>query len=294
MMRVTQSMLSSNSLRHLSSSYEKLGNYQDQLATGQKITRPSQDPVVAMKGMYYRSNLTENEQYQRNLSEAYLWMDNSEAGLEHASQALERVQYLIIQGKNDTYSDEDRVAIAQEIEQIKQDMVEVANTKVAGRYIYNGTDVDHAPVAKGNPPVVNMNTEDYAVEVSAGLKLKVNVNGDKVFNQALFNTLEGIKQGFSDDTYSAEGMDNLLKDLEGQISTLQAERSEAGARYNRLEMIENRLGKTEVMAKSIISDNEDADIEQVITNLKNQESVHRAALSVGARIIQPTLMDFLR
>lgn len=294
MMRVTQSMLSSNSLRHLSSSYEKLGNYQDQLATGQKITRPSQDPVVAMKGMYYRSNLTENEQYQRNLSEAYLWMDNSEAGLEHASQALERVQYLIIQGKNDTYSDEDRVAIAQEIEQIKQDMVEVANTKVAGRYIYNGTDVDHAPVAKGNPPVVNMNTEDYAVEVSAGLKLKVNVNGDKVFNQALFNTLEGIKQGFSDDTYSAEDMDNLLKDLEGQISTLQAERSEAGARYNRLEMIENRLGKTEVMAKSIISDNEDADIEQVITNLKNQESVHRAALSVGARIIQPTLMDFLR
>lgn len=292
-MRVTQSMLASNSLRHLSKSYERMGDYQDQLATGKKISRPSQDPVVAMKGMYYRSNLTENEQYQRNLSEAYLWMDNSEAGLEHATSALQRVRELVVQGKNDTYDEQDRLAISQEIEQIKQDLVEVANTKVAGRYIFNGTSVDQPPVEKGDPPTVSINTEDYMVEVSAGLKIKTNIDSEQVFSQDLFTGLENIKTGFGEN-YNADEIDNLLKNLDERINTLQAERSEMGARYNRLEMIDNRLGKTEVMANKIISDNEDADMERVITDLKNQESVHRAALSVGARIIQPTLMDFLR
>jgi flagellar hook-associated protein 3 FlgL len=292
-MRVTQSMLASNSLRHLSNSYERLGDYQDQLATGKKITRPSQDPVVAMKGMYYRSNLSENEQYQRNLSEAYLWMDNSEAGLSHATDALQRVRELIIQGKNDTYGDADRLAIAQEIEQLKQDLVEVANTKVAGRYIFNGTNVDQPPVAHGEPPTVNLNTDSYLVEVAPGLNLKANIDGKNVFSQELFSSLEKIKELFTDQ-YDGDEMDDLLTGLDDKMAILKAEHSELGARYNRLEMIDNRLSKTEVMANKIISDNEDADIERVITDLKSQESVHRAALSVGARIIQPTLMDFLR
>jgi flagellar hook-associated protein 3 FlgL len=280
-------------LRNLSKSYEKLGDYQDQLNTGKKISRPSQDPVVAMKGMYYRSNLSEVEQYQRNLSEAYLWMDNSEAGLDQANSALKRVRELIIQGKNGTNGEDDRFAIAKEIEQLKQDLVETANTKVAGRYIFNGTSVDTPPVTHGSPPEVNLNSEDYMVEVSDGVNMKVNINPEFVFNQELFTTLDNIAQTF-EENYDAEQMDQYLKDIDDQLDVFQGERSEMGARYNRLEMIDNRLGKMEVMSNKIISDNEDADMEKVITDLTIQESVHRAALSVGARIIQPTLMDFLR
>jgi flagellar hook-associated protein 3 FlgL len=292
-MRITQGMLASNSLRYLSKGYERLGDYQEQLNTGKKISRPSQDPVVAMKGMYYRTNLREVEQYQRNLSEAYLWMDNSEAGLDQANKALQRVRELVVQGKNGTNGEDDRFAIAKEIDQLKQALVEVANTKVAGRYIFNGTSVDNPPVEHGDPPTVTMNTEDYMIEVSAGVDIKANINPENVFNQDLFTTLDNIVKTF-DEEYSSEDMDQFLTDIDDHLDTLQAERSEMGARYNRLEMIDNRLGKSEVMANKIISDNEDADMEKVITDLTIQESVHRAALSVGARIIQPTLMDFLR
>jgi flagellar hook-associated protein 3 FlgL len=288
-MRVTQGMLASNSLRQLSNSYEKLGNYQDQLNTGKKISRPSQDPVVAMKGMYYRSNLREVEQYQRNLSEAYLWMDNSEAGMEQANSALQRVRELIIQGKNGTNGESDRDAIAKEIEQLKQDLGEVANTQVAGRYIFNGTKVDTPPY----PDLDKMSTDDYTIEVSPGVNMKTNINPENVFSGELFGKLDEIIQTF-DGNYSSEDMDGHLKEIDRYLENLQAERSEVGARYNRLEMIDTRLGKNEVMANKIISDNEDADMEKVITDLTIQESVHRAALSVGARIIQPTLMDFLR
>jgi flagellar hook-associated protein 3 FlgL len=296
-MRITQSMLSSNSLKNLSESYRKMGQYQDQLSTGKKITKPSDDPVVSMKGMFYRSNLTEVEQYKRNLSELYLWMENSEAGIEQANNGLQRVRELVIQGKNGSLSPSDRNAIAREVEQIKSDLVQVANTQVSGRYIFHGTDTDHPPVPTENPPTVASNLTDpaintYKVEISRGVPLRANVNPAKLFNQQMFDVVQGVQEALkNNDTAS---LDNLLGQLDEVSDNILAERSELGARYNRLEMIDDRISQQEVMANRVLSDNEDADIERVITDLKTQESVHRAALGVGARILQPSLLDFLR
>lgn len=296
-MRITQSMLSSNSLKNLSESYRRMGKYEDQLATGKKINKPSDDPVVAMKGMYYRSNLTEVEQYKRNLSELYLWMDNSEAGIDQANSALQRIRELTIQGQNDTNSQDDRKAIAREIDQLKQSLVATANTQVSGRYIFHGTDVMKPTVPQENPIKVAANLDEaeinnYQVEVSRGVFMKANVNPANVFNQEMFDTVQKIQDQL--ESADPKQLDILLDDLDNVMNTLSAERSDLGARYNRLETVENRLGQQEVLAARVLSDNEDADIERVIMDLKSQESVHRAALSVGARIIQPTLMDFLR
>ena len=284
-------MLANNTLRNVSKSYDKLGTYQQQLATGKKIHRPSEDPVVAMKGMHYRTSLTEIEQFQRNLSEAYTWMENSESALGHTTSVLQRARELVVQAKNGTLGPEDRQAIAREIEQLKKDLVQVANTKVAGKYIFNGTKIEQAPVTDGTPPTVNNNNDDFMVEVAKGVKLKINVTPNNVFNQGLFNTLQQIESELATPTGN---LDNLLSQLDGHINDVLAERAELGARVNRLELVEQRLSEQQLIAKRMISDNEDADIEKIITELKSQESVHRAALSVGARIIQPTLVDFLR
>lgn len=290
-MRVTQMMLANNTLRNVSKSYDKLGTYQQQLATGKKIHRPSEDPVVAVKGMHYRTSLTEIEQFQRNLSEAYTWMENSESALNHTTNVLQRARELVVQAKNGTPGQEDRQAIAREIEQLKKDLVQVANTKVAGKYIFNGTKIEQAPVTDGTPPTVRNNNDDFMVEVAKGVKLKINVTPNNVFNQGLFNTLQQIENELANPT---SNLDNLLSQLDGHLNDVLAERAELGARVNRLELVEQRLAEQQLIAKRMISDNEDADIEKIITELKSQESVHRAALSVGARIIQPTLVDFLR
>ena len=87
---------------------------------------------------------------------------------------------------------------------------------------------------------------------------------------------------------------SFLGKLDTHMDNIVNARAELGARQNRIELMEDRIDFQEVTAKRMLSDNEDADIEQVITDLTSQESVHRAALSVGARIIQPSLMDFLR
>jgi flagellar hook-associated protein 3 FlgL len=300
-MRITQSMLASNSLRHLSNSYLKMGKYQDQLATGKKITKPSDDPVVAMKGMFYRSDLTSVEQYKRNLSELHLWMDNSEAGLDQANNALQRIRELVVQGENGTLSPSDRQAVAIEVAQLKQDLVNNANTQIAGKYLFHGTDVLSPPITQEEPTRVAQNITDpsllktidlYKVEVSKGVYLKANVNPGNVFNQKLFDTVDGIQKAL--ETNNTTSLSRLLGDLDDSMDSISSERSDLGARSNRLDMVENRIDQQEVLANQILSDNEDADIEKVIMDMTTQESVHRAALSVGSRIIQPTLMDFLR
>ena len=90
------------------------------------------------------------------------------------------------------------------------------------------------------------------------------------------------------------GLDDLLERLDKVLNSMNSERAELGARSNRLEMVEARIDAQEVMATKVLSDNEDVDMEKAITNLSVQESVHNAALAVGARLIQTSLIDFLR
>lgn len=292
-MRVTQSMLSNNMLRNLSSSYLKLGTYQEQLSSQKKITRPSDDPVVAFKGIGYRASLNEVEQYQRNLGEVNTWLENTEDALDKTNSAVQRVSELIVQANNQTLTDEDRTQIEKEIEELKKQVVSIANTKVAGKYIFNGSDIYSEPVQydeSATPQITqNFKNDSIKIEVSSGVKLTVNTDGSNIFSQ-LLTDLEGLQE----DLKSAEpDLGNRITQLQDHIDNINSARSSIGATMNRVELIDSRLASTEIIATKMVSDNEDVDIEEVILNLKTQESVHQAALSAGARIMQPTLMDFL-
>jgi flagellar hook-associated protein 3 FlgL len=300
-MRVTQGMLAENMLRNLSASYARLGKYQDQLATGKKINRPSDDPVVAMKGMAYRTNLTEVEQFKRNFSEAHNWIESSDAALDEATQVLQRIRELVVQASNDTYDASQRASIAQEVQQLTDHLVSIANTKVGDKYIFNGTNTLQQPVDLNRTPPVSTNKNEVKFELSQGIYIPVNVDPTKVFSydsstpgKGLFSDLQSLNKDLNDATKSGKDFSQYLSYIDNHINNFLNARAELGARMNRIELMENRVDQQEVIANRMLSDNEDADIERVITDLKTQESVHRAALGVGARIIQPTLLDFLR
>ncbi|WP_079478169.1 flagellar hook-associated protein FlgL [Halobacillus salinus] len=297
-MRVTQGMLSNNMLRNLSNSYENMGRYQDQLATGKKISRPSQDPVVAMKGINYRSQLTKTQQFQRNINEVNNWMDNSDASLDKATQALQRIRELTVQASNDTYDVKQRENIAKEIRQLKEHIGTIANTKVNDKYIFNGANTTEQPVDL-ETYAVNQSDTPVKIEVSEGVQLKTNVTPSNVFGEELFTSIENFADSLEDSSVLGNSVreadfSDFVKTFDGHIDNIINERADLGSRMNRVELVSDRLSGQEVSMTKMMSENEDADIEKVITDLKAQESIHRAALGVGSRIIQPTLMDFLR
>ncbi|WP_430510013.1 flagellar hook-associated protein FlgL [Gottfriedia solisilvae] len=303
-MRVTQTMISNNMLRNLGSSYSKLDKYNEQLASGKKISRPSDDPVIAMKGIYYRSDVTQVEQYKRNLSEGYMWIESSDDALDKVTQSLQRMRELTVKGVTETNSVESRQAIASEIKQLITHLGSLGNTQVGDKYIFNGLNTTQQPVN------MNVNTaadgqisltgtfpngttyNAFNVQVSRGVNVSVNTDPNNIFDLNTLNKLASIHNGLqTNDTATIEAG---IPDLDAILNSVLTARTQIGATQNRIEMIDDRLGTQEIIANRIMSENEDADIEKVITNLKTQESVHNAALGVGARIIQPSLLDFLR
>ncbi|MDW2876650.1 MULTISPECIES: flagellar hook-associated protein FlgL [Bacillaceae] len=294
-MRVTQSMLSSNMLSNLGRSFDRLSTYQDQISSQKKITRPSDDPVVAMKGITYRRNLQEVQQFKRNFTEAYNWTDNSDASLDKAGQAMQRIRELVVQASSDTYDGSQRDSISQEISQLKQHLAEIANTKVGDKYIFNGTNTLNKPVdIDADPAVVSNNTNPVQIELSKGVYISVNVNPADVFSTDMFKDIQDLINGLEDPASDGNALNSFLGKVDSHLSNITNARSDLGARVNRIELMEERVDQQEIISQKVMSDNEDIDFEKVVTELLAQESAHRAALSVGSRIIQPTLMDFLR
>jgi len=290
-MRVTQGMLSNNMLRNLMNSQQRMSMYMEQLYTGKKISRPSQDPVVAVKGINFRKQLAQVEQYKRNASEIHNWMDNSDTALDKATQSLTRVRELIIQANNDHYGPDERESIKQEVVQLKSHLIEIANTNVNNKYIFNGINTANRPVEDtGAETIVNSNNAPFYIAVSNQTEIQANVLPGDVFTQELFDELDQLMESLE----NGDDLNENLEQMDIHINNIINARAELGARMNRLELVENRLNEQEVIATRIMSENEDVHMEEAITNLITQESLHRAALAAGSRIIQPTLIDFLR
>ncbi|MED3643620.1 flagellar hook-associated protein FlgL [Caldifermentibacillus hisashii] len=296
-MRVTQSMLSNNMLRNLSNNYNKMGKLQDQLTTQKRITRPSDDPVVAMLGLGYRDSLNKVQQYSRNISEATNWLDSTDDAISQGVKVLQRIRELTVQASNGTYEEGQRGAIAVEVDQLKKQLETIAQTQVGGKYIFNGKNTNKAPTAGDFSVELSDDdielSDDIELEIFDGIKLKVNTKGSELF-KSVFNTLDSLKSKLEDKTASDTDISGFLDTLDSEIDHFLKIQADVGAKQNRVDMMKDRLSSQETIATEIMSKNEDVEIEKVITELITQESVQRAALSVGARIIQPSLVDFLR
>jgi len=293
--RVTQSILNQNLLFNLQRTNKTMDQLQEQVSSGRKINKPSDNPVTAVRGMFYRSSLNEIDQYKRNADDGISWMTSTDESLDEVTSVIQRVRELTVQGLSGTNSDTDRNAIAEEINQLKEHLGEISNSQIAGKFIFAGSDVKTPPYNSTTKEFTNNNTEKIELVVGQNNSVQINVIGTDVFNNngagGIFKVLSDIVADFKSPT---AGTSDHLAQLDSQMDNLLRERSELGARMNRMELSISRLEGLEVSTTRVLSNEEDVDMAEVITNLKTQENVQRAALSVGARIIQPSLVDFLR
>jgi flagellar hook-associated protein 3 FlgL len=302
-MRVTNSMLNNNLIRNTAQSYRRLEELQETLASGKRIQKPSDDPVGISYSMRYRSELSMNEQYESNVADGISWLEFTDKVLSQATGSLNRARELAVQGANDSNSINARKAIAKEIDQIMGHMLNLSNSQLNGRYIFNGEKTDVKPFETLDD-TLNVSADLGVIEYEIGrdVSVAINLNANEIFgvptggtgdgSDNVFQALKNLKDALNNDNSS--GINQALGALDTRVNAILEQQAEVGARMNRYDMAQTRIEDQTYNYSVLLSKTEDADLAKVIIDLKQQENIHKAALSTGARMIQPSLVDFLR
>ncbi len=187
-LRITQGMLYSRALSDVQSGLYRYSQLQQQISTGRRINRPSDDPAGSLRILPIRNDLRNLDQLTNNVALARETLNTGAGSLEDASAAMQRVRELTTQASNGTLSTSDRRSIGAEMEQLLNQMVGIGNSRRGDRYLFGGTE-------NGTPPfelvtvngrtraVYHGNRESLEVEVAPGVTTALNVPGDRIFLQ---------------------------------------------------------------------------------------------------------------
>jgi len=305
--RITSSMTTRSVLSDLNRIAAQQDLTRRQMSSGKAITKPSDDPYGAARAMSLRTDLAGVKQHQRNVDEAQSWMSATSTTLSSITDLAQKARELTVQGATDTLSQSGRDAIADQIDQLIAGMKQEGNATYDGRYVLGGSRTNTPPfdsaLTKTDPSVTTNDaySGDAASqlrEIGPGVTLAVNVHGDEVLGGAsgssgnLLGVLRDIATHLrSGDTAALGGGD--IKAVSDQIDNLLAVQARVGAGMNRLDTASSRLAQIEESTTSMLSNTEDADMAEVITNYSTQQAVYQSALNAGARIVQTSLLDFL-
>ena len=162
-MRITNKMMTNNVLHNINNNKNLLSTLENQYSTGKKIQKPSDDPIIAVRALKLRTNLSEITQYtEKNIPDALSWMDTTESSLDVVNEILRQMNTYCNQGANDTLTAEDRNSIVENLEQLKQHIYQEGNSNYAGRYVFSGYKTD-------TPLVFNEPTDEYTYRITEPL-----------------------------------------------------------------------------------------------------------------------------
>lgn len=296
--RVTQGTISQATIEGLQSALGRVQRQQEKLATGKEISRPSDDPGGTVAALTYRSDIRRNDQYSRNGQNGLDWLGTADSTISGMTTMVQRAKTLTLQAANGSLSADERTAIAEEMDTLRQGLIGMANTTYMNRPIFggtasNGTGTTIAYDANGNYQGDN---GQVMRNVAPGVQVAVNVNGPQLFGSGatgLFNVLGQISQDLRSNNPAALTQTDI-GNLDSAMTQLQNTHAVVGARYDRVQSMKTLADNTSVNLKSGLSEVEDADLPKAITDLQLQQVSYQAALAATAKVIQPSLVDFLR
>jgi len=276
----------------------RMDKLQEQMSTGRKINRPSDDPVGITYALRYRSEINANDQYQKNVDTAKSWLDYQDTLMTETMNVMQRVRELTVKGANETNPQTSLDAIRQEIDQLKNQLADIGNSQLNGKYVFNGQKTNVKPYDPASA-AADAVTDGYNVELelSAGIRVPVNVTGNQFFGQKgeadnVFAILDQLSSDLA--AGNTAGLNTALGKMDSRVDKMLSVQAEIGARSNRVDLIGNRLQDLGLNLTNLQSKTEDADYSQLIIQSKVNENIYEASLSVGAKIISPSLVDFLK
>ena len=133
-MRITNTMVTNNILLSVNKNRATMAEYEQQLATGKRIQKPSDDPIIAARALKFRTNISEISQYTTNANDAISWINVTEQAVTNTTTVMQRIHELAVQGSSGTLTAKNREGIISEVEQLREQIVNEGNVSYAGRF----------------------------------------------------------------------------------------------------------------------------------------------------------------
>ncbi len=298
-----------------------MDKHMQQHSTTKKFSVPSDNPIGVSKSLELTTTIGKLEQYKRNTEDALSWLEVTESAVEDIGNIMHRARELAVSADG-TKTQEDKQKIQAEIDQLTQQLIRLSNTTYAGKSIFTGYRTNQDLLNDDGTYNIDSKTNERMIyEVGVSEQIDINTLGYELFGiidptsqTAKTTDLDVVNNtnGAEKETHKAqliavmEDFSDALKNddidriqetigrIDNHMENILSIRGEIGAKTNRLEMTVNRIGKDTLNFTKLLSKNEDADMSEVIMNLKMDENVYRASLAATARAIQPSLVDFLR
>lgn len=299
--RVTQGMMSMQTLSNLNRNNSTRSDLANQASTGLKINKPSDDPVGVTYALRYRAELASNEQFQTNADAAVSWLDFTDSTMQQATEVMQRLKELTVQASSSTVPQSGLDAIKLEVEQLKGQLGNIGNAQIRGKYIFNGQNYDQPPYELSSTVTnfAQIDTDTEAVKYAIGDQstFQVNTTGSEFFGAStdtdnVYKVMDDLIAALGSGDYAGIGAQSAK--IESRSTKMQASLSEVGARTNRVELVQARLGDRNLNLTTLQSKIEDADIAEVMIKSTTAQTIYEAALKSSASILQPSLMDFMR
>lgn len=292
--RVTQRMLTEGSLDHLQRGLGRLAKVQEQLSTGRIINRPSDNPTGTTTAMRLRASMSDQTQYARNAQDGIGWLTQIDTALDSTTSTVRRARDLALQGANAASSGPvSREALAIEIDGLRDALIGFANTTYLESPVFGGVTGGAAAYDTSGGYVGTPG--DVLRRVADGVQVKVDLNGTDVFGDgatSVFAELDALSAALR--SGDQVGIKGAITSLNTRLDTVTAARTAAGARYQRIEQADVIAADAKMSLENTLSTVENADLARTTVDLKMQEIAYQASLAATSRVMQPSLLDFLR
>lgn len=292
-MRITNGTLAKEALSGFQAQMRAVDKARREATTGLRVSRPSDDPVAVAGVMQSASGLRALEQYQRNLSTARSRLDLEDSVLGQLGDALVRAKELAVSQAGATASPATRAAAAQEVLRLLDTVQELANTQLAGSYVFGGHHSDTAPIVGGAWDPARPPEGTFTVEAGARLFVEGNHSAKEVFiDSGALAELQALAAALQGN--DADGIRSALDGLDRSFDQVQALVGDLGARMNRVDVAMSNLDALEVNLQTFRSGLEDADLTEAVTRLVERQGALEAAMLANSKILTLTLADYLR
>jgi flagellar hook-associated protein 3 FlgL len=293
--RVTQQMMSQRSLDGLQLGLTRLAKIQEHLSTGRVINRVSDSPADATAAMRLRSAVAVQKQYVRNADDGATWLAQADVALQDATDLVRRARELGLQGASSgSMSQQGREALAAEVDQLREGLIATANTTYLDRPVFGGITAGTQAYDATSGAYIGVN-QPVLRSIADGVKVRVDVDGQATFaasGTSAFDDLTALSAAIrANDTVAMRTQVDALKGHLDSISTMQ---SDVGARAKRIDQATVSAGDAQMALSTRLSNLENTDLAQATVDLNLQQVAYQSALAATARVMQPSLVDFLR